>query len=145
VSVHARCRLPALAVVLALGAAGALTACDLEPIGIACTEIGCSDGLSVSLDGTAPTGTIIEVEDEDGSTMSIECGVDWPCQNSVFFAGFTPDRVTVTVTNAAGVRTAVFDPDYEAFRPNGPGCEPECVQAVVDMELPATVSPTVSV
>ncbi len=144
-TVRARGPQRAFAGVLLLAAASVLTACDDGPIGIACTEIGCSDGLTVSLDGPAPTGTIIEVEDVDGSTMSIECGVDWPCQNSVFFAGFTPDRVTVTVTNAAGVRTAVFDPAYEAFRPNGPDCEPECVQAVVDMDLPAAVSPTVSV
>jgi hypothetical protein len=121
-----------------VGATSLLTACGVDnPFGNrVCTAIGCSDGILVAFDEPPPNGTIIEVRDVKGEVRTIECGVDRYCEYGAFFEGFTPLRATVRVVTPTGETSGVFDPVYEPRQPNGPDCEPTCLQARVVAELP---------
>lgn len=132
----------ALGIVVACGIGSMTAGCDMEPLGTqVCTQAGCSDGLLVSFDAPAPDGTIVEVRDERGARRTLECGVDWNCDTDVFFEDFRPRRVTVRVSTPGGQAAEVFVPVYGAVRPNGPDCEPTCLQAEVSMALPAGAAP----
>lgn len=46
--------------------------------------------------------------------------IDYPTQ-------FLPETVTMTVSWDTSTKSFEFHPEYEAYRPNGPECEPECL------------------
>lgn len=113
-----------------------LAACANDRNGpVACTEIGCSDGLRVRLLGSHPATFTITATASDGLTRSIRCGVDRPCGNIVFLPDFAPERATVRVESDAGTVEREFTPTYEEVRPNGPGCPPVCRQGEVEIEV----------
>jgi hypothetical protein len=100
----------------------------------ACTLIGCT-GLVVEVTG-APglTPVTVVVTAPDGSTRSATCtGATGTCPVSFF--DFTPASVTIRVSTGSQTTEVTRQPMYEATRPNGPSCPPECRNARVTVVL----------
>lgn len=117
------------AVALMLGA----TACNNrqpEPVQ-ACTLIGCSDGVTVTVENAPAAPYTIEVGLPDGSSRSTRCEPTHDCAGGVFVEGVTGDRLAVRVTGANGTSTHTVTPRYAELTPNGPQCGPVCRQARV--------------
>lgn len=106
-----------------------------------CTEIGCSDGITVHLP-VVPAGTykveiVIPGTGSGGPSYAYECAGGAGCQQDIFFPGLALNRITVRVTTALGSRlTEITDPVYVTAQPNGPDCPPLCRQATVTALLP---------
>ncbi|HEX2094696.1 MAG TPA: hypothetical protein VHG28_19985 [Longimicrobiaceae bacterium] len=128
---------------LLLAAALLLPECQDIPGPGACTLIGCESGLAVELVG-APAGPyrIEAYVREDGPRQVFDCPDPARCLGEAFFAGFTPEVVTIRVTTASGTVTRTFRPEYRKSRPNGPDCPPECVQARVRVETAGSPAPS---
>ncbi len=127
-------RTPVSIFVFAASVALLLPGCD-GATGQVCTEIGCSDGLFVTL-RAAPggeytlTATAATGEDRNGRCVITS---DGSCL--VGFPGFLPDEVTLAVSGDGQQASVTLEPDYEQFQPNGPGCPPVCRQASVEIDL----------
>lgn len=113
-------------------AAAALAGCN--PV-IACTLIGCYDGLNVVFD-REPAGpyTVEAIVPNDPTRYVVECTAN-TCP-PVTFPELMAERVTIRVTTAAGTRTQEFQPNYENQYPNGRRCGAACRNATVTMQLP---------
>ena len=104
---------------------------DPGPVVTACTQIGCSDGLGVEIDGFTE-----EVEIElaaGGETRTLTCVPPGPCSH--FIPDFMPEEVTMTAFLADREEERTFTPEYRDVRPNGPDCPPVCRQANVRWDL----------
>jgi hypothetical protein len=96
-----------------------------------CTQIGCSDGLNVELDGFDEE---LEVElTADGETRTVTCLPPGPCRH--FIPDFTPAEVTATAFLPDREEERSFEPEYREERPNGPDCPPVCRQAAIRWKL----------
>jgi hypothetical protein len=134
-----------------------------EPMG--CTDIGCHDGLVVSVLPTSswPHGAYrftIEADETttictgalplpDCNTRAITCDADEPmitesgCALSESTHAFgdivfssTPASVAIAVTlDDDPIATETWTPTYQTFEPNGPGCPPKCTSAAVTLDL----------
>ncbi|HEX2165519.1 MAG TPA: hypothetical protein VHM02_16375, partial [Thermoanaerobaculia bacterium] len=101
------------------------------PVATACTQIGCSDGLGVELDGFQEE---VEIELTAGEeTRTLSCLPPGPCHH--FVPEFLPEEVTMTVFLLAGEEQRTFTPEYRDERPNGPDCPPVCRQARIRWKL----------
>lgn len=126
-----------------LGALGALAASFGALAGIAscgsvvdeaCTEIGCSDGIVVEVNG-ATSDLTIEATGEDGEQQTLTCQVSSGDFCFAQFAGFTPAQVTIRVAGDSQAIAVTLEPAYEVSQPNGPNCEPTCLTARVSIQL----------
>ena len=98
----------------------------------ACTEIGCSDGLTVVLEGASAASFTVTATAEGRSEMR-------ECESTgcvLFFQDFTPAEVTITYASGDREVVETFSPEYRTSRPNGEGCPPECLQATVTLVIP---------
>ena len=117
------------------------TGCDALGVGDkACTEIGCSDGITVHLPAV-PTGPyrveILVGSGPSGVSYAYECAGGPTCQQDIFFPELVLDRIIVKVTSPLGSRlTEISNPVYVTSQPNGPDCPPLCRQATVTAQLP---------
>jgi hypothetical protein len=109
---------------------------DSDPLYRVCTEIGCSNGLHVTFGATPVAGTVVQAEIPGGAPWRVECGVDQQCEHRVFFPDLRPDWVMIRITSPAGELLHEVRPQYVESRPNGPGCEPTCFNATVELSLP---------
>jgi hypothetical protein len=127
-----------------------------DGINAACTEIGCSDGLSLTVSFTGGfslgayeisvdpgSGEIEECDFEyiesssdcDGATQCVanaSCSGIWsvPDGTVTLNLGGNPDDVVVSVKlDDEDVKVVSLSPEYTEFQPNGEGCEPVCSQA----------------
>jgi hypothetical protein len=122
---------------LLLGGAG----CAEQVASFNCTDVGCSNGLTVRL-SSMPVGPFT-VEALIGGRTELQyvyrCDGAVGCQQArVFFEGLVTSRVTIRVTTAQGVRIVEFpDVIYTEWYPNGRECTPRCVTATVTLDLPA--------
>lgn len=108
---------------------GAGPATGAEPT--MCTQIGCSDGLNVELDGFTED---LEVElTAGGETRTVTCLPPGPCRH--FIPDFTPAEVTATAFFPDREEERSFEPEYREERPNGPDCPPVCRQASIRWKL----------
>lgn len=110
-----------------------------------CTLMACVDTLEVRVINPPALPYWVTVR-ADGQEFLIACeeeteaseatlGKD--CENGVFtLFEFSPEMASVEIGWAAGGIIIDAIPDYETFRPNGPGCDPECRSGVVSVELP---------
>ena len=121
---------------------GATLAAGCDTLGIGdhvCTEIGCSDGITVHLP-TLPAGPYtveLVVGPGDGPSYAYNCAGGSNCQQDIFFPELVLDRIVVRVTTSLGSRlTEISNPVYVTTRPNGPDCPPECRQITVTAQLP---------
>jgi hypothetical protein len=125
----ARRLLPLLAVVLVTSASA-----DCPGLaGVACTQIGCSDGLSVRVldDLTGPATVRVTA---NGEERTFTCDPAYACRG--FFDGWSPAVVDVEVAWAGGSYAVRGVPDYELVYPNGRRCGPECRQGDVAVRAP---------
>jgi len=112
-----------------IGVAGCATTPRMASV---CTEIGCSDGLTVEIVGNRTSHVTVEVAAVGHQTQTFECAAtDAPCRT--FYEGFTPQQVTVTVKMGDDTNQRTISPDYHDNQPNGPNCPPVCRQATVNM------------
>ena len=128
---------PALALVLLLAT---LTACTVP--GKACTELGASNGVNVTVQGADRTQDLV-----------VEACVDGDCATGTLFAGGTdgafvdlpavdstsPVDVRVTVRSQGGdvvVRSTTVRTTPRTVQPNGPDCDPTAFQAAVTVSVP---------
>lgn len=137
----------------------------------ACTEIGCSNGLSLrvspdagwragayrfelGLDGRAvtcagalpllPCGQRSFTCDADGVSLG-ESGCALPANAQgiaqIQLPGY-PRQLSVQLSlDGAPLASASFTPDYVSGQPNGPGCEPVCCSASANLTLSAAAQP----
>lgn len=102
---------------------------------MACTEIGCSDGLNVELSGALPPTFVVAVLGEDQVLGRVDCPSSAACGRHLFFEGVAAQRVRVVVTVAGRSRSFERTPEWRSTRPNGPGCEPVCRQATITVPI----------
>jgi len=134
-----------------------------SPEPMACTEIGCQDGLLVQVSPSAswPAGEYayaIEIDDQtitctgtiplpDCDSQGITCdaegvivtvsGCALPPEEHAFGDVMIPEpatSVSVTITkDGTEVANGSWTPEYQTSQPNGPGCEPTCTSATVEL------------
>ena len=114
-----------------------LVACD-GITGHECTLIGCFDGLRVEIHGPADAEYEVvasgaEGESQTGGCVASSDGTCW-----VWFHGFHPSEVTLSVTGADQAVSVTLQPAYEVSQPNGPDCGPTCRLATVEIVLEAS-------
>jgi hypothetical protein len=137
--------------ILGLGLAGCSVFTPPESTPQECTLIGCVDALTISLIGNVPDGFTIEVVADDGTTLRARCtdddeardpesGVVLPdvlCRKgSIVFFRFAPEEVNIRFAWQGGEAAETAHPVYDAVRPNGPDCPPECRVGHVEFEIP---------
>lgn len=125
-----------LALAASVVTAAGSTGCD-GSVDVACTEIGCSDGLAVVVHGQSGAQYDVEASATGGETRTGSCVIDVSGSCSVFFYGFLPDEVTVAVTGAGQQMFSTLQPAYEDVQPNGPDCPPTCRQATIAIDFQA--------
>ncbi|MEQ1691778.1 MAG: hypothetical protein ABMA00_10850 [Gemmatimonas sp.] len=108
--------------------------------GKTCTLIGCNSGLTVHLNAK-PTGTYkVEVFAQSPSLQPVyayECSNASTCQQDIFFPGLIVSHPYVRITTSSGTKIVeIITVNYVTSRPNGPGCDPECRQATVNVDIP---------
>jgi hypothetical protein len=119
---------------LVAGGLAALTGCG--GIIAACTLIGCTDGLSVTVIGThLPSPYTIEVHLPDGTVEARSCPNAASCGNTLFFDGITPSTALLRFVGGENAVERTVTPTYSTFRPNGRGCPPECRQGHATLQL----------
>lgn len=115
-----------------------------------CTLIGCDDQVSVLLRGlvadqrydvriqTQDQSTHCDIDTSDGLRMSCNGALfvsDRLDEASIVILG-VPERVAITVRQSGGVvADELLTPSYEEVMPNGPRCEPTCLQAQIVVTL----------
>lgn len=130
-----------------------------------CTEIGCHDGLIVRVTPSSgwPHGMYRFVIEADGETTTCarslplpECGTPaLPCEGPPVMIGASgcaldpsehgfgdvvfeaaPEQVRIEIARDGEVIAAQeWTPQYETVQPNGPGCEPICETATVELAV----------
>lgn len=133
-----------------------LSGCDLLPP-LSCTEMGCSSGLLVEISGPAeafaPGDYTVEIEGTEPCTFTIgsiedceRCIVASTCDASHVDGG-EQEQLLLYIEALEGPRAITlerdgtvlledsFEPVYEEFEPNGPGCPPVCRGATVELSL----------
>lgn len=121
-----------LALILLVG--GLSAGCDVQTP-IICTDMGCSSGVEVRLQEEPAPPYRVEADAGGGTaTYVFECPAAGQCP-VIFFPDFTPDRLIVRVVTVSDTTRYEVRPSYEESQPNGPGCDPICRRAVI--ELPA--------
>lgn len=159
-----RMRRRTLAIGPVMVAMAALFGCD-GPSSRSCTEIGCQDGLLVSVAPAEawPHGSYRFVVVHDGTTTictgalplpacetrALSCDgegveiVESGCALEASQHAFgdirlssTPASITVTVErDGQPIASQSWTPEYKTLQPNGPGCEPTCTSATVELQL----------
>ncbi|HUH12140.1 MAG TPA: hypothetical protein VMK65_03485 [Longimicrobiales bacterium] len=128
--------LPAVPHLLLAVALLALSACRGEDPVRACTQIGCSDGLTVEVTGDVPSRYTVRVVPEGAQATEQACGDGMPCAGGAFFPDLTPERATVQVlVDDEVVAELTVTPVYDDVQPNGAGCPPICRQARVTVAV----------
>ena len=118
-----------------------VVACAREEPVVSCTDIGCVNGVNLTLTGPWPDGPVRVRVNAAGRSVSagvreVVCEDVAACASGLRFTGLTADRLVVTVTTPRGRLERVVVPRYTHDRPNGPRCEPECRNADIQLSLP---------
>jgi hypothetical protein len=131
-----------------------LLASGCNGFGLACTQIGCDDGVSVLIRGlelnqsyevdVATADAIIKctIDTDDAATQQMRM----QCDQSLFYfsqmddahieVANTPERVEITVRqNGTMILQDEVTPDYDEVAPNGEACGPICLHAEVPVQL----------
>jgi hypothetical protein len=141
------------------------TGCASHPTA-ECTEIGCHDGLVVTVSPARawPHGAYRFIIEADGreitcsgslplpecSTRAITCDGDGvvigesgcalsPTEHAFSDIVFSTNPETVTISIERDdeiIATQTWTPVYQTVQPNGPDCPPTCTNAAVSLDLP---------
>ena len=118
------------ALLLSVCLLGCANGAELQQV---CTLIGCNDGLNVTVVSALQQDYSVTVKSGTQTLRTFTCQAGQQCMN--FIENQTPTNVTVQVTTNAGTISRDYTPQYTVSRPNGPGCEPECRQATVTVNV----------
>jgi hypothetical protein len=106
-------------------------ACGTEP----CTLIGCYDGLVIELPASMVAPVRVAIDLPDGTRQEQVCPGSLGCSRTFFFTDVSASSVVVHVSvGDAPVYTVARDLEYESVYPNGPGCDPGCRVARVQIK-----------
>lgn len=107
---------------------------DVQPSPVACTMIGCSNGVRVVVDGNVPERYSVQVRDGSRVLRSLECRAGTPCD--FFVENEMPTDVTVRIVwGDDHDREWTVTPTYRDAQPNGPACPPTCRQGTVTITM----------
>ena len=106
-----------------------LFGCNAPPEPVACTMIGCSNGLSIRVNGTLTSNYTVTVSANNQVIGTFNCTAGQQCMN--FIENQTPATISVVIQGAGQKITRAYQPEYQNSRPNGPDCPPQCRQATV--------------
>ena len=98
-----------------------------------CTEMGCSSGLVVDLQGASDVPFTLTASVAGRAPETLECQSPDACL--LLFEDLTAAEVTLTYTSGGVTVQRTFTPEYERIRPNGEDCPPECVSATVVFDV----------
>lgn len=107
--------------------------CSVNEPDRVCTLIGCNDGLNVSVVSAQQQDLTVTVKSGTEVLHTFTCFAGQHCMT--FIDNKTPANVTVQVASGSGTISQDYAPVYTASRPNGPGCDPECRQATVTVNV----------
>lgn len=128
-------------------------AASCDGVGTACTEIGCDDGItltvtsasgltagvySISVSGTGESTSCSITIDSGAQVTDTTCDlVDNTASSFTVVLHSAPEALTVTI-DRDGTELGKEDltPSYTTVQPNGPDCEPTCHQADASMQIP---------
>ncbi len=144
-----RFKIPLILIGMLLLAVIGILASPYSPIRM-CTLMGCTDSLKITLSAeptqtyevlvTAPTGESRSVSCSPGESepsYTSSSGTMTICDHgTITFMNFSPKQVIIKITWSSGSYTATGLPAYEAFRPNGRYCPPECSIGKLQVSLP---------
>jgi hypothetical protein len=117
-------------VLAAISLSGCATA---KPAGT-CGLESCDPGLSITVRGARDSDITVKISSADGQGKSFECdAVSATCE--AFFADYTPENVSVTITKKEGNSVHSYNLTYNNVRPNGTDCPPVCKQAHIDVNM----------
>jgi hypothetical protein len=102
-------------------------------VGLACTDMGCSDGLGVRVTHDLPGHATVRVA-AAGEERTFTCDPAFACLG--FFEEWSPAEVDVEVVWEGGAFSTRATPEYKLVYPNGRRCGPECRQGTVGVSLP---------
>lgn len=103
---------------------------------IACTKIGCSDGIALKLSSSLPTSSTIEIITESGTLKTLSCDQGFCTGNFVMIEGITPEQFTIKISNNGAVlHESSHQPTYTINKPNGPDCPPDCKQTELNIAV----------
>ncbi|MCB9738960.1 MAG: hypothetical protein H6747_06810 [Deltaproteobacteria bacterium] len=133
-----------LALTLALGLGGCGSESGGSGGGTACTEIGCTD--QVLIRPLSPNGTVIAtvqgIVTADGKALTVQCVSGGSSSPEVLClpggVAIQGKPTTLKIALASGDLASAdpeVSPSYQKVQPNGPKCEPTCMQASVDVAL----------
>ena len=88
-------------------------------------------GIKAWKDGFVESITVQCFESDSQEFLNSSCE-----NNGATFESFSPSEVTLSVYWDDKIKTEMIEPLYETFRPNGAGCEPECRNGSLSIELP---------
>lgn len=97
-----------------------------------CTDIGCINGIMLTLTRAIPPSITVDAVGNDGSQRSVTC--TGSC-TLVALEAFSPADATIQISWTGGSRSVTVHPTYADSRPNGPHCPPICHTANVTVDL----------
>ena len=112
----------------------AVAACGGSTDPQACTLIGCDSGIEVILEQPPAAPYRVEAYTSSQQQRHIYRCEPSSCPPRIMFSGLTADRVIIEVISEAGTRRHDVAPGYTESRPNGPGCDPLCRNAIVRLQ-----------
>lgn len=124
---------PLSLLVLALGLA--LGGCGPGGM-VACTLIGCEDGLSLTIENPPPQLQRVELALPDGRVHAVDCAQPEHCASPFLFVPHVrATEATVRIVAPGGTREVQIAPSYQPQYPNGRRCGAACTQARVTIRL----------
>lgn len=104
-----------------------------------CTQLGCTDGINLTLKGYLPDSFELTFKAAGQDDRTIRCQQDAtsnPCfQNTVYVSNYAPQEVEITYRSSERTFSKSFTPEYTTTKPNGEGCEPSCRQANIELMI----------
>ncbi|TVQ06700.1 MAG: hypothetical protein EA359_00820 [Balneolaceae bacterium] len=94
-----------------------------------CTQMGCSDGVTVILSGELPESYSVTLEAHSIDPQKIEIENGEIFSGIHFFGEITSEQIHVTFDTGEKIISQTFEPEFSKYRPNGQRCPPTCLQA----------------
>jgi hypothetical protein len=126
--------------VVTASTSGGVAACDLFEPNRDCLLLPCRSSLTVRFSSSLPPGPVTVELLPLGTTSStryvVECTDGALCPVADFPGFFLEQQVQVRVTTTRGNVVRLARPTYQRSQPNGPDCEPTCLEGTVTVDPP---------
>lgn len=115
-----------------------MTSCQSQNANRICTQIGCTNNLTVQLKGNVASTFKLVVKSNGQEVASKDCNENIQCGSVVMFNDYNTanKNIAVEYTPTGGTtKTQNFTVDFKESRPNGEGCPPVCIAGTVDLPV----------